>query len=63
MAGLAFMIYSIVMKASNMRLSSYTGDVTLTGENGTVIIQMMILSGYNTLMIHTHIFSRKPDRP
>ncbi|MBO7096521.1 MAG: FecR domain-containing protein [Lachnospiraceae bacterium] len=36
-AGLAFMIYSIVMKASTMRLSSYTGDVTLTGENGKVL--------------------------
>ena len=30
MAGLAFMIYSIVMKASTMRLLSYTGEVTLT---------------------------------
>ena len=36
-AGLAFMIYSIVMKASTMRLSSYTGDVTLTNENGKVL--------------------------
>lgn len=37
MAGLAFMIYSIVMKASTMRLSSYIGDVTLTNENGKLL--------------------------
>lgn len=34
MAGIFFLLYSIVMKASTIRLSSYTGDVTLTSDTG-----------------------------
>ena len=36
MAGLIFFLYSIVMKASTIRLSDYEGNVTLTSESGRV---------------------------
>ena len=36
MAGLIFFLYSIVMKASTIRLSDYEGNVTLTSELGRV---------------------------